>query len=70
MLFVSALRGFRNEVSGVIIVIWHSERPVSLHLLHVTSKPCRLHRHPDRTLPQPAGTVRADAEVKTRAVCD
>ena len=28
-----------------------------------------LHRHPDRSLPQPAGTVRAEAEVQTRADC-
>ena len=47
MLFVSALRGSRNEVSGVIIVIRHPERPFSLHPLHVTPKPCRMRRHPD-----------------------
>ena len=29
-----------------------------------------LHRHPERSLPQPAGTVRADTEVKTRAGCE
>jgi hypothetical protein len=24
------------------------QRPISLHPLHVTPKPCRLHRHPDQ----------------------
>ena len=43
--------------------------------LHVTPKPCRVHRQllrrrSERSLPQPAGLVRADAEVQTRADFD
>ena len=42
----------------------------SFELFDHTPKPCRLRRRSERSLPQPAGTVRADAEVDTRAGCE
>jgi len=42
----------------------------SFGLFDHTPKPCRLRRRSERSLPQPAGTVRADAEVQTRAGCE
>jgi len=49
--------------------------PPSLHPLHVTPQLCRvrrqlLRRRSERSFPQPAGTVRADAEVQTRDGCE
>jgi len=42
----------------------------SFGLFDHTPKPCRLRRRSERSLPQSAGTVRADAEVQTRAGCE
>jgi len=44
-----------------------------MDLLFFGSKLCqrrRSHLHPEHSRPQPAGTVRAEAEVQTRAGCE